>query len=1007
MIKNGATMAKKKKATATDGVGIEDYRHSGAKRKNNPPAKIAAEGQIPVVPKLQYFYSPRRPPVLRFDSTGKADQLPELLEKASKRALTKDEICILADALRTQEPWLEWAGKRETQTTGFSVDPVALHIHERISAQAILKVAARQDVQRTLFGDSEQEYHEAVQFYKHDIDWTNRMILGDSAQVMASLAHREDLAGKVQMIYIDPPYGIRYGSNFQPEIGRSHVKDKESDFTREAEMVRAYRDTWHLGIHSYLTYVKSRLVIARDLLTPSGSIFIQIGDANVHVVRNLMDEVFGPQQFMSLITVKKTSPLGSSGLSGAVDYLVWYCRDVQQVRYRQMYTQRNLDEDRYYTIIEESNGHRRQLLGDESDYRQHMPDGVRLLASSVLLSSGLTPSCVFPVVFQGRDFKPSAGRSWRTNPKGMNRLKACDRLISTGATLRYIAYSDDFNCTPIFNLWSDTGGGAVVGQKLYAVQTPAKVIERCMLMTTRPGDLVLDPTCGSGTTAWVGENWGRRWIMIDTSRVSIAIARQRLLTARFDYLELSDRNVGVSGGFRYKTVPHITLKVIAQNSNLDAIVAKYESVLDQKLAQCNNALTKTDPDQRRRLQNKLIDKERREGKRAVTDADRRRCALPENGQKWEPWTVPFDTDTDWPKEVIDAVTSYRKSWSAKMSEINACIAANAQQEELVDQPEVVKGITRVSGPFTVEAVLPKEADMGETPIGGEPEDYGPTFSTHAGGDEAKNGETYLDQMIRLLHMDGVRFPNNKEMMFSRLERLTGNSVGLHAEGRWTNKGETDGDPEAQATVAVAFGPQYGPVTAKQVEDLIRTTNRRGYDDLVIAGFSFDGPAQAIVQESQHPRLRIHIAHIRPDVNPAMAGLLKEQPGSQLFTVFGQPRTNLQGPNKHGEYTVVMEGVDIYDPVTNTIRSTEDQKVAAWFLDSDYDGRTFCMTQAFFPDKSAWEKLSKALGGLIDPERFEALSGTVSLPFSIGKHKSAAVKVIDPRGNEVMQVHSLA
>ena len=296
--------------------------------------------------------------------------------------------------------------------------------------------------------------------------------------------------------------------------------------------------------------------------------------------------------------------------------------------------------------------------------------------------------------------------------------------------------------------------------------------------------------------------------------------------------------------------------------------------------------------------------------------------------------------------------------------------------------------------------------MGDSPIGGQPVEYGPLFPTQGGGDEARNGETYLDQMIRLLRMDGVRFPNNKEMTFSRLERLTGNSGGLHAEGRWMNKGDVDSDLDGQVTVAVAFGPQYGPVTAKQVEDLIRTTNRRGYDDLVVAGFSFDGPAQAIIQEAQHPRLRIHIAHIRPDVNPGMAGLLKEQPGSQLFTVFGQPRTRLQGPNKNGDYTVVMEGVDIYDPVTNTIRSTEDQKVAAWFLDSDYDGRTFCMTQAFFPDKSAWEKLSKALGGIIDPDRFEALSGTVSLPFPVGKHRSVAVKVIDPRGNEVMQVHQL-
>ena len=337
-----------------------------------------------------------------------------------------------------------------------------------------------------------------------------------------------------------------------------------------------------------------------------------------------------------------------------------------------------------------------------------------------------------------------------------------------------------------------------------------------------------------------------------------------------------------------------------------------------------------------------------------------------------------------------------------MDEVNACIAANAEQEELVDKPDPLSGVIRVSGPFTVEAVQPPElslAELGKSPIGGAP--------NHLDAFEAKNVGSYLDQMVRLLKMDGVRFPDNKENQFSRLERICGNDGCIHAEGRWAVKGEQDFDPEGKATVAVAFGPQYGPVTAQQVEDVIRSANRRGYDDLVVAGFSFDGPAQTIINESKHPRLRIHIAHIRPDVNPAMDGLLKQKPGSQLFTVFGQPRTNIKGPDTNGEYKVIMQGVDIYDPVTNTIRSTEDQKVAAWFLDGDYDGRTFCITQAFFPDKSAWEKLSKALGGVVDPERFEALSGTVSLPFPTGKHKCVAVKVIDPRGNEVMQVHKLA
>jgi adenine-specific DNA-methyltransferase len=270
--------------------------------------------------------------------------------------------------------------------------------------------------------------------------------------------------------------------------------------------------------------------------------------------------------------------------------------------------------------------------------------------------------------------------------------------------------------------------------------------------------------------------------------------------------------------------------------------------------------------------------------------------------------------------------------------------------------------------------------------------------------EAQNVEAYLDQMIRLIKFDGVRFPNNKEMKFSRLEPVLDGSV-IHAEGRWSN-GERDKDPDGKANVGVVFGPQYGPITAMQVEESIRQANRRGYDHLVLAGFSFDGESQAVIAEAQHPRMKIHAANIRPDVNPGMAGLLKEQPGSQLFTVFGQPRTGIEGPDTDGEYTVTMEGVDIYNPVDNSITPTKADKVAAWFLDGDYDGRTFCITQAFFPDKDAWAKLSKALDGVVDPDRFEALSGTTSLPFPSGKHKTVAVKVIDPRGNEVMSVHPL-
>jgi adenine-specific DNA-methyltransferase len=300
-------------------------------------------------------------------------------------------------------------------------------------------------------------------------------------------------------------------------------------------------------------------------------------------------------------------------------------------------------------------------------------------------------------------------------------------------------------------------------------------------------------------------------------------------------------------------------------------------------------------------------------------------------------------------------------------------------------------------------------EVNASQFAGEPDELAETFVIREVqvGESPQNVEAYLAKMVDLLKMDGVRFPDNKHMKFTRLDPVyaSGKSNSIHAEGRWVNAGETDDDPNGDAKVGVVFGPQYGPITAKMIEEVVRPASRL-YDDLVFAGFSFDGPAQAVIGEG-HPRLRMHLAHIRPDVNPGMNGLLKEQPGSQLFTVFGRPRTTLDGPDHDGMYRVKMEGVDIYDPVTNAIVDTGAAKVAAWFVDGDYDGRTFCITQAFFPDRSAWEKLSKALSGVVDPERFEAFSGTVSLPFAAGKHKCVAIKVIDPRGNEVMCVHMLA
>ena len=413
--------------------------------------------------------------------------------------------------------------------------------------------------------------------------------------------------------------------------------------------------------------------------------------------------------------------------------------------------------------------------------------------------------------------------------------------------------------TQYTTFWSDVGGATNKG---YVVETAPKVIERCVLMTTEPGDLVLDPTCGGGTTAVVAEEWGRRWITIDTSRIALAITRQRLLTAKFDYFDLKDEAKGVSAGFRCKAVSHVELRGIAHNSNLDPIFEKHEPILEKALAACNDSLAKAPPDLKTKLAAKMVAKQRAEGRRAVTDADRRRWLLPpDNRDKeakltvdakfrgWYQWEAPFDTDPDWPKSLQDAVTAYRAAWRAKMEEVNACVRANAKEEELVDEPEVRGGVVRVSGPFTVEAVQPQELSLDDnaSPIGGAPEPNGETFDLGkpqtdalppAGVEnreaDAKNADSYIENMMRLLRLDGVRFPDNKEMKFSRLDQMGARSATIHAEGRWLPLGQTDADPEGRAMVCVAFGPQYGPVTAAQVEILMRAASRRGYDDLLPA-----------------------------------------------------------------------------------------------------------------------------------------------------------------------------
>ena len=999
-----------------------------AKRKNIPPAGLEAQGVVRETPTVRYDYNPHLPPALRSAPDAAAeDRLPELLAAARQRALSEDEAALLAAALRRHEPWLEWSGKRERPW--FEVDPVALHMHERVSTQAILRVLKRQDPQRDLFADPQLDYARAVQFYRHDVDWANRMILGDSLQVMASLARREDLAGKVQMIYVDPPYGIRFASNFQPQLGQRDVKDRRQDLTREPEMVKAYRDTWTLGIHSYLAYLRDRLAMARELLADTGSIFVQISDENLHRVRCIMDEVFGGNNFVVTIKFSKTSGLGGQFLDETFDHLIWFAKDIEQAKakFRRPFIERAVGESgatQYRYSMRPAGGFSES--GDD-------PAGKRFAHGDLTSQTG-NETTTFSFELDGRVVPAPKKGGWKSNRDGIERLKNANRVIWIGNTPRYVRYFDDAPCYPLGSGWMDTGISGFGAEKEYVVQTHPLVVQRCMLMTTDPGDLVLDPTCGSGTTAYVAEQWGRRWITIDTSRVALTLAKHRLMTARFDYYRLralSAEDVARNpNGTWIEGVPHITLRSIARNASLDPIFARHEPLLAAALEALNRAVAAVTAETQRKLVEKLLAKHRRDGAGAVTDADVRRWLLPDTpgdwlrpvgarrplkavtarqaaryrdripAGEWRAWQAPFDADPDWPQPLQEALAAYRAAWRAKMEEVNAGIAANAEVEELVDQPAIVKGTVRVAGPFTMEGVIALEEGP-DSPIGGAPEELD-DFGAEDGDAAVANAEAHLDKMIRLLKASGVQFPGNKHQRFERLDPITGPAL-IHAEGEWLN------GAGAARTVAVSVGPEAGNVTAWQVEEVVRAANRSGYDDVVFAGFGFDAAAQAAIEHAAHPHLRLHMALISPDA--AMADLLKTQPGSQIFTVFSAPR--VAGPTRRddGDYEVEVEGMDVYDPVSNTLAPTESARIAAWFLDTDYDGRTFCICQAFFPDKSKWRRLAKALGsaGVVDEAAFDDLSGLRSLPFApppdrrAGEPWRIAVKVIDPRGNEGLRV----
>jgi len=504
---------------------IEQYEHKRKRRLNNPPVGLVNPQTDRDAPRKKYKYDPHL------------------------------------------DPQLQWAGKAEH--TKFEVPTVSLHVHERIDARTIIEAVKKKNgnsQQQSLFSFVEENppLREAVEFYKHRHNWSNRLIAGDSLLVMNSLLEKEGMSSKVQMIYMDPPYGISYRSNFQPFVNKRDVKEKDEDLTAEPETIKAFRDTWELGLHSYLTYIRDRILLSKRLLSEEGSIFIQIGDENVHYVREILDEIMGADNFISMINFKTKLPLGTTNLANLYDYILWYAKDKKKVKFRRLWQERPIETDGEMCFVELINGERRKLTEQEKANISLLPQGAKLFQRMVLSSAGRTESCVFPFEFKGEIFNPIKNRSWKTNEKGMNNLKDKKRLFKLGSSLYYVLYYEDFPIMELTNMWSDTTGGYTEPKK-FVVQTSPKAIARCMLMCTDPGDLVFDLTCGSGTTAYVAEQWGRRWITCDTSRVAVTIAKQRLMTSLFDYYRLSHPQEGVGSGFLYQTARHVTLGNVAQN----------------------------------------------------------------------------------------------------------------------------------------------------------------------------------------------------------------------------------------------------------------------------------------------------------------------------------------------------------------------------------------------------------------------------------------------------------
>lgn len=876
---------------------------------------------------------------------------------------------------RDLDPQLVWRGKDEQDWSDLVVPAPPLYIQEKVHPKVLIDDLKRltdsgkkPEDQVDLFADFNglPDSDAKTEFYQHDAHWTNRMILGDSLQVMASLAEREGLRGKVQCIYFDPPYGIKFNSNFQWSTTSRDVKDgNQEHITREPEQVKAFRDTWRDGIHSYMTYLRDRLTVARDLLTDSGSIFVQIGDENVHRVRALIDEVFGEGSLCAEIIVQKTT--GASGptattdvLPSVCDYILWYAKDKDRIKYRQVYSPKNLsDEKSAYNWVQNEEGLRRRLNATEQADPDNLERGSRAFRQSDLTSQSGVDKTRYTVNVNGVDFKPNTG-VWKTSELGMKRLLMAQRVVSLKSTLAYIRFFDDFAVSPYINLWTDCSS-SVGGEKLYVVQTHPRIIERCILMATDPGDLVLDPTCGSGSTAFVAEQWGRRWITIDTSRVALALARARIMGAKYPYYLLADSREGqqkeaevtrsvpssqpvrntLRQGFVYERVPHITLKSIANNTEIDVIWEKYQAKLEPLREALNTAL----------------------------------------GQSCQEWEIPREADEKWTPAAKKAHAEWWQNRIARQTEIDKSIAAKADSEFLYDKPYQDKSKVRVAGPFTVESLSPHRT----LTVGADDE-----LIDTAAEAMAKEGRDFASVILENLKIAGVQQSKKDDKIeFSSLVPWPG--VFVAAEGRYL-----EGNVERRA--AVFIGPEFGTVSRPDLVDAAKEAGDAGFDVLITCAFNYDAHSTEFTKLGRLPVLK---ARMHADLH--LAEELKSTTKGNLFVIFGEPDIDLL-TTADGTYQVKVKGVDVFNPNTGKIQSDNAADIACWFLDSDYNGESFFVRHAYFLGQNdPYKSLKITLKAEIDADAWATLNSDLSRPFEKPKSGRIAVKVINHLGDEVMKV----